>query len=216
VEVFSGRLDGIALKTMLAENLPAVRADGALLRSVVVNLIDNAAEALGTLHSGNPGLYQAHSDAETVEICVSDTGTGISPEDKDKLFLPHFSTKDRGTGLGLAIAAASWLSMAAASTSKTIFRSVPVPRRASRRGIDACVRGRPQWIGRYSMTSGPHLLVVDDEAGIRESLSSILQDEGYHVEAVDPPKKLWNARPPATSRSFCWTCGFREWTASKP
>jgi two-component system nitrogen regulation sensor histidine kinase NtrY len=47
----------------------------------------------------------AHSDAETVVICVSDTGTGISPEDKDKLFLPHFSTKDRGTGLGLAIAA---------------------------------------------------------------------------------------------------------------
>src|SRR5260370_22011086 len=34
------------------------------------------------------------------------------------------------------------------------------------------------------MTSGPHLLVVDDEAGIRESLSSILEDEGYHVEAV--------------------------------
>jgi len=36
---------------------------------------------------------------------VADTGHGISPEDKDKLFLPHFSTKDRGTGLGLAIAA---------------------------------------------------------------------------------------------------------------
>ncbi len=34
------------------------------------------------------------------------------------------------------------------------------------------------------MTSKPHLLVVDDEAGIRESLSSILNDEGYHVEAV--------------------------------
>src|SRR6267378_3362483 len=34
------------------------------------------------------------------------------------------------------------------------------------------------------MTPGPHLLVVDDEAGIRESLSSILEDEGYHVEAV--------------------------------
>jgi CheY-like chemotaxis protein len=34
------------------------------------------------------------------------------------------------------------------------------------------------------MTSKPHLLVVDDEAGIRESLSSIIEDEGYHVEAV--------------------------------
>jgi two-component system, NtrC family, nitrogen regulation sensor histidine kinase NtrY len=40
-----------------------------------------------------------------VEITVVDTGHGISAEDKDKLFLPHFSTKDRGTGLGLAIAA---------------------------------------------------------------------------------------------------------------
>jgi PAS domain S-box-containing protein len=106
VEVFSGRLDGITLKTMLAENLPAVRADGGLLRSVVVNLIDNAAEALeNSAFREILVSTKAHSDAETVEICVSDTGTGISPEDKDKLFLPHFSTKDRGTGLGLAIAA---------------------------------------------------------------------------------------------------------------
>jgi len=106
VEVFSGRLDGIALKTALAENLPQVRADGGLLRSVIVNLIDNAAEALENSSSGEILVSTvAHSDAETVVICVSDTGTGISPEDKDKLFLPHFSTKDRGTGLGLAIAA---------------------------------------------------------------------------------------------------------------
>src|SRR5438552_2683323 len=106
VEVFSGRLDGIALKTILAENLPAVRADEGLLRSVVVNLIDNAAEALeNSAFREILVSTMAHSDAETVVICVADTGTGISPEDKDKLFLPHFSTKDRGTGLGLAIAA---------------------------------------------------------------------------------------------------------------
>jgi two-component system nitrogen regulation sensor histidine kinase NtrY len=106
VEVFSGRLDGIALKTSLAENLPPVRADGGLLRSVVVNLIDNAAEALETAVFREIVVSTcAHSDAETVEICVQDTGHGISPEDKDRLFLPHFSTKDRGTGLGLAIAA---------------------------------------------------------------------------------------------------------------
>ena len=46
LEVFSGRLDGITLKTSLEDSLPPVRADAALLRSVVVNLIDNAAEAL--------------------------------------------------------------------------------------------------------------------------------------------------------------------------
>ena len=106
IEVFSGRLDGITLRTTLGENLPQVRADGGLLRSVIVNLIDNAAEALENAKAGEILVSTvAHSDAETVVICVSDTGTGISPEDKDKLFLPHFSTKDRGTGLGLAIAA---------------------------------------------------------------------------------------------------------------
>jgi two-component system nitrogen regulation sensor histidine kinase NtrY len=106
VEVFSGRLDGITLKTTLGDNLPPVRADGGLLRSVVVNLIDNAAEALENSTFREILISTcAHADAETVEICVSDTGHGISPQDKDKLFLPHFSTKNRGTGLGLAIAA---------------------------------------------------------------------------------------------------------------
>jgi two-component system, NtrC family, nitrogen regulation sensor histidine kinase NtrY len=106
VEVFSGRLDGVTIRTSLAENLPTVRADGGLLRSVVVNLIDNAAEALETSSLREITIItRAHDDSETVEICVQDTGHGISPQDKDKLFLPQFSTKDRGTGLGLAIAA---------------------------------------------------------------------------------------------------------------
>jgi two-component system nitrogen regulation sensor histidine kinase NtrY len=106
VEVFSGRLDGITLKTTLGDNLPSVRADSGLLRSVVVNLIDNAAEALENSSFREIRISTcSHPDAETVEICVSDTGHGISPQDKDKLFLPHFSTKNRGTGLGLAIAA---------------------------------------------------------------------------------------------------------------
>lgn len=106
VEIFSGRLEGITLKTKLSENLPAVRADGGLLRSVIVNLIDNAAESME--HSAFREIRVATfalNEAETVAISVEDTGQGISPEDKDKLFLPHFSTKERGTGLGLAIAA---------------------------------------------------------------------------------------------------------------
>jgi signal transduction histidine kinase len=106
IEVFSGRLDGITLKTTLKENLPMIRADAGLIRSVVVNLIDNAAEALES--SAFREIFvstKSLADAEAVEISVGDTGHGISPEDKDKLFLPHFSTKNRGTGLGLAIAA---------------------------------------------------------------------------------------------------------------
>jgi two-component system nitrogen regulation sensor histidine kinase NtrY len=105
LDVFKGRLDDVRISTDLAADLPLVKADPELLRRVVVNLIDNAAEAM----EGSPAKQlelstRLHAGHETVEIAVSDSGQGISPEDKDKLFLPYFSTKDRGTGLGLAIA----------------------------------------------------------------------------------------------------------------
>ncbi len=103
--VFGGRLDGIQLRTDLAPGLPSIRADGELLRRVIVNLIDNAAESMeGCAVKELVLRTRFNSDRDTVEIIVADSGHGISPEDKDKLFLPHFSTKDRGTGLGLAIA----------------------------------------------------------------------------------------------------------------
>jgi two-component system, NtrC family, nitrogen regulation sensor histidine kinase NtrY len=105
LDVFRGRLDGIALQRDFAPSLPVVKADAELIRRVIVNLVDNAAEALegATLRSISVSTRLA-SNGEAIEIEVADTGHGISPEDKDRLFLPHFSTKDRGTGLGLAIA----------------------------------------------------------------------------------------------------------------
>jgi len=106
IQLFAGRLDGIHFKTSLERNLPAIRADGQLLRSVIVNLVDNAAEALEGEAFREIGVAtHLRAESDTIEISVSDSGKGISPEDKDKLFLPHFSTKDRGTGLGLAISA---------------------------------------------------------------------------------------------------------------
>jgi len=105
LELFRDRLDGVILRAELADGLPPVKADSELLRQVVANLIDNAAEAM----EGAPirrlrVVTRAESDGDAVEIEISDSGHGISPADKGKLFLPHFSTKDRGTGLGLAIA----------------------------------------------------------------------------------------------------------------
>ncbi|MBI3670072.1 MAG: GHKL domain-containing protein, partial [Acidobacteria bacterium] len=105
LDVFQGRLEGITVRTSLADGLPAIKADAELLRRVVINLIDNAAEAVeGSATRELVLSTRGRADGEAVEIVVADSGHGISPEDKDKLFLPHFSTKDRGTGLGLAIA----------------------------------------------------------------------------------------------------------------
>jgi two-component system, NtrC family, nitrogen regulation sensor histidine kinase NtrY len=104
LEIFSGRLDGIRVRSTLEPELPAIRADAEQLRRVLVNLIDNAAESMeGSAVRELTVETHADDDRESVTLIVADSGHGISPEDKDKLFLPHFSTKDRGTGLGLAI-----------------------------------------------------------------------------------------------------------------
>jgi len=105
LELFHGRLEGITVRTDLAVSLPPVKADPELLRRVLANLIDNAAEAMeGSAIRQLTLATRAETDDDAVIIEVSDSGRGISPQDKERLFLPHFSTKDRGTGLGLAIA----------------------------------------------------------------------------------------------------------------
>ncbi len=102
VQVFSGRLQDVSVSVELSEGLPAVNIDPEQFKRVVVNLVDNAAEAMH--ESLVRRLYVAtQSQGDAVELIVSDTGHGISPEEKEKLFLPYFSTKSRGTGLGLAI-----------------------------------------------------------------------------------------------------------------
>jgi PAS domain S-box-containing protein len=105
LDLFHGRLDGITVKTELASTLPPVKADPELMRRVVANLIDNAAEAMeGSTVRRLRVATRVEGDGDAVEIEISDSGHGISPEDKERLFLPHFSTRERGTGLGLAIA----------------------------------------------------------------------------------------------------------------
>jgi signal transduction histidine kinase len=66
-------------------------------------LVDNAVEAMNGAPVRELLIATSHASLDTVQLCVSDTGWGISAADKEKLFLPYFSTKNRGTGLGLAI-----------------------------------------------------------------------------------------------------------------
>ena len=101
--VFLGRLDGIDLRVELASGLPPIYVDPEQFKRVVVNLVDNAAEAMRDAPIRQLLLRTLPSAADSIELLVADTGCGVSPEDKEKLFLPYFSTKDRGTGLGLAI-----------------------------------------------------------------------------------------------------------------
>lgn len=102
--VFEGRIDHIRLRVDAATALPPVMIDREHIKRLMVNLIDNAAEALeGALVKEIVVRTAPAETPETVVLTVSDSGPGISPQDKERLFLPYFSTKERGTGLGLAI-----------------------------------------------------------------------------------------------------------------
>ncbi len=90
--------------------LPPVRADAEQLRQVLINLIRNAVQAMGTsgaVYVSTRARVERHpaggTDSTWVEIAVRDEGPGIAPQVMKNLFVPFVTTKERGTGLGLAI-----------------------------------------------------------------------------------------------------------------
>jgi hypothetical protein len=104
LNVFAGRLTGISLQQDLAPDLPIVQADPEQMKRVIVNLVDNAAEALEqSLRKEIWVRSTLARDRDVVEITIEDSGPGITPEAKERLFVPYISTKRTGTGLGLAI-----------------------------------------------------------------------------------------------------------------
>lgn len=83
--------------------LPLIELDPEQFKRVLINLFDNALQAMGEAGTINIAV-KYDTTMNRIFIDVADTGPGINEEDKDKLFLPCFSTKKEGTGLGLAIA----------------------------------------------------------------------------------------------------------------
>jgi two-component system nitrogen regulation sensor histidine kinase NtrY len=100
--LYNGIFANVEFRRHLADGLPAVPADPEQIRRVVINLIDNAIEAME--QRGSIDVETAHDEAaHVVRIVVADHGPGIPAAEREKLFLPYYSTKRRGSGLGLAI-----------------------------------------------------------------------------------------------------------------
>jgi two-component system nitrogen regulation sensor histidine kinase NtrY len=100
--LYNGIFDRVRLEQRAAPGLPLVRLDAEQIRRVIINLVDNAVEA--TDRRGHI-IVETQLDAGNgvVRIVVADDGPGIPAEEREKLFLPYYSTKRRGSGLGLAI-----------------------------------------------------------------------------------------------------------------
>jgi PAS domain S-box-containing protein len=95
------RLDGITLRTVLQETLPAVVGDRLLLSQILLDLVVNAREALGA--RGGEIVVETGAEAGEVRLSVRDSGPGIAPDQLPRIFEPFFTTKPNGSGLGLAI-----------------------------------------------------------------------------------------------------------------
>jgi nitrogen fixation/metabolism regulation signal transduction histidine kinase len=102
--LYEGRLDSVRVFVDVPADLPPILMDPIQMKRVLVNLLDNALEAL----AGEP-IQELTLNCELVRddtmarLTIADTGRGIASEDRERLFTPYFSTRKTGTGLGLAI-----------------------------------------------------------------------------------------------------------------
>jgi signal transduction histidine kinase/CheY-like chemotaxis protein len=190
--------DDVELVVDLAPEAGFTKVDPGLLEQVVVNLAVNARDAMprgGRLTiatrsapAAGPGADGAPPAAECVELAVSDTGSGIEPGIRDRIFEPYFTTKgmERGTGLGLAtvygIVEQSGGSVEVSSEPErgTTF-TVRLPRTSDRpTGNDP--EGRPA----ARSVAGETVLLTEDETTIRQPIAEYLESLGLTVlQAAD-------------------------------
>ena len=100
--LYHGLFRDVTVVCQSPPDLPLAQVDPEQIRRVIINLVDNAIEAMD--RKGRVDIELQHAAAERViRIIVADDGPGIQPGEREKLFMPYYSTKRRGSGLGLAI-----------------------------------------------------------------------------------------------------------------
>ncbi len=98
--LYEGLKPGVEIESRVGEGAETALVDREQIKRVLINLLDNAIEATPSPGAVSVAVSRANAN---LQIEVSDTGDGIPADAREKLFLPHYSTKRRGSGLGLAI-----------------------------------------------------------------------------------------------------------------
>jgi two-component system, cell cycle sensor histidine kinase and response regulator CckA len=187
------------LQLDLPEGLPALRANAAQLRQVLLNLIVNASEALGdregtvsvtvSLVRLGPDFAPDLTAGDYIRVEVGDTGYGISPDVQTRIFDPFFTTKGAGRGLGLAAVQGivrghgGAVRLVSAPGQGSCFE-ILLPCCSSQPGPqgDATAASPASEVARESAT----ILMVEDEPALRYPVAKILRNRGFQViEAAD-------------------------------
>jgi len=189
---------GISKKFELDEAMIPVMADPTQLEVAVLNLAINARDAMpdgGTLtFTTRPVQISGESDVEDgdyIELCISDTGTGMPPEVVERAFEPFFTTKEvgKGTGLGLSMV----YGMARQSGGAARIESAPgkgtsvnLLFRKADEAVSEAAAGIEEPVGATVPLAPISVLVIDDDPDVRGFIVASLEEQGYRVrEASD-------------------------------
>jgi signal transduction histidine kinase/CheY-like chemotaxis protein len=193
----------VGLQTDLGTDVPPVLANAGQLRRIVMNLVTNASEAIGDRDGvirvttsgvtvgGSPSdrPREAFPESKYVQLEVSDTGCGMSPEMQGRIFDPFFTTKSAGHGLGLAVVDGIVRGLhgaihVASEPEKGTTVRILLPRAESTAGPTN------DDLERQGESTAPFqratVLVVEDELPLRSAVTKMLRKNGFEVfEAAD-------------------------------
>ena len=185
------KTSGIEFSIEIEDDLPLLFGDGGQIGQVLANLLINAQQALTERPLPRRALFQAISSEGGDEVIyrISDNGPGIPKPIREKIFEPFFTTKEEGsgTGIGLAIAhnivAAHEGELIAAETpllgGATFELRLPVHAPADGEGPEEVSQAEQKPVKRM------HILVVDDEEDVAETIADHLVIAGYHCEIAN-------------------------------
>ena len=195
VDIIKGQLNtsGISIETDLESRPMSVKCNSNLLEQVILNIIQNAKDAMDEIAGGSKILIHTHGySKEEVVIMITDDGPGIPEEFVDRIFDPFFTTKDvgKGTGLGLSVSRRILESMGGTinvSSAEGIGTKFSIILKSGSKKVDA-QRERPVRDTDLSLLLNKNVLMVDDEEQIVNVVKPIITPMVASFETLTCPR----------------------------
>jgi two-component system NtrC family sensor kinase len=183
------RTSNIEVITRYDANLPKIIGDSHQLQQVILNILNNARQAIEASQAHGQIRITTERAAHMIRVTIADTGPGITKENLSKIFDPFFTTKPvgQGTGLGLSLCYGiikehNGSIQVASEFGKGATFTIEIPA-ASALAI-AAVGDSDEELPAHLNAAGKRILVIDDEEWILTLTRNVLEEEGYKVDVA--------------------------------